>query len=168
VPCATFGGARHKPLSLGRDHRRLPRSRHSDKSIADSVQAPAALSLSERERLIAERVVKEINARMGFLLDVGLDYLTLSPLGGHRWPAARPSASGLGLPDRQRPGGRAVRAGRASIGLHSADNRGLIEDPEQPPPRLGNTSSWSSTTRRPSGCRTTSGRHRSRRRGARR
>ena len=41
-----------------------------------------ALELSERDRLIAERVTKEVNARLGFLLDVGLDYLTLSRSAG--------------------------------------------------------------------------------------
>ena len=72
----------------------------------------AGLELSERDRIIAERVVKEINARMGFLLDVGLDYLSPVALGGHarrrRGPAHPP-----GVADRLRPRRRALRARRA-------------------------------------------------------
>ena len=51
-------------------------------SIGESAKFLAALELSERDRMIAERVTKEINARLGFLLDVGLDYLTLSRSAG--------------------------------------------------------------------------------------
>ena len=60
-----------------------------------------ALELSERDRMIAERVVKEINARMGFLLDVGLDYLTPRPLGRHarrRRGAAHPAGLARSAP----------------------------------------------------------------------
>src|SRR5215204_5839875 len=78
VPCQACGGARLKPLSLG-----VTIDGHSiadvcGMSIAESAKTLAGLQLSERDRMIAERVVKEVNARMGFLLDVGLDYLTLS------------------------------------------------------------------------------------------
>ena len=51
-------------------------------SIGERAKFLAALELSERDRMIAERVTKEINARLGFLLDVGLDYLTLSRSAG--------------------------------------------------------------------------------------
>src|SRR4029077_11830165 len=53
-------------------------------SIGESAKALASLELSERDRMIAERVVKEVNARMSFLLDVGLDYLSLSRSAGTR------------------------------------------------------------------------------------
>jgi hypothetical protein len=70
------------------------------------------LTLTEREAAIAERVVKEINERLRFLLDVGLDYLTLSRSG--RQPVGRRGAADpAGHPDRLGAGGRPVRAGRA-------------------------------------------------------
>ena len=53
-----------------------------DMAIVDSSAFLGSLELSERDRMIAERVTKEINARLGFLLDVGLDYLTLSRSAG--------------------------------------------------------------------------------------
>ena len=85
-----------KPRVAGR-HRRRPQHLRAVRPVdrrGGRVRSPA-LELSERDRMIAERVVKEINARMGFLLDVGLDYLTLSPLGRHagrRRGAAHPAA----------------------------------------------------------------------------
>jgi excinuclease ABC subunit A len=98
----------------------------SDMSIADSAKALAALSLSERDRLIAERVVKEINARMGFLLDVGLDYLTLSRsagtlAGGEAQRIRLASQIGSGLV------GVLYVLDEPSIGLHQRDNRRLID-----------------------------------------
>ena len=114
VPCPACGGARLKP-GVARP------SPIDGKHIADAVRHVdrrrrpkflAALELSERDRLIAERVVKEINARLGFLLDVGLDYLTLArsaaTLAGGEAQRIR-----LATPDRLGPGRRAVRARRA-------------------------------------------------------
>ena len=62
--------------------------------------------------MIAERVLKEVNARLGFLLDVGLDYLSLGRSAGS--PVRRRGAADpAGHADRQRAGRRAVRARRA-------------------------------------------------------
>ena len=76
--------------------------------------------------MIAERVTKEINARLGFLLDVGLDYLSLSRLRGHagrrRGPAHPP-----GQPDRSGLVGTLYVLDEPSIGLHQRDNRRLID-----------------------------------------
>ena len=47
-------------------------------SIGESAKFLETFDMSDRDRMIAERITKEINARLGFLLDVGLDYLTLS------------------------------------------------------------------------------------------
>src|SRR5207237_10673977 len=82
VPWPDCGGARLKPESLavtvdGRSIFEL-----CDLSIKHAAEALANLQLSERDRMIAERVVKEVNARMRFLLDVGLDYLTLNRSAG--------------------------------------------------------------------------------------
>src|SRR5947207_15829642 len=78
VPCPDCGGARLKPESLA-----VPVDGRSifelcDLSISRAAELLANLGLSERHRMIAERVVKEGNARRRFLLDVGLDYLRLN------------------------------------------------------------------------------------------
>jgi excinuclease ABC subunit A len=126
VPCQACGGARLKPLSLG-----VTIDGHSiadicGMSIADSAKTLAGLQLSERDRIIAERVVKEVNARMGFLLDVGLDYLTLSRsagtlAGGEAQRIRLASQIGSGLV------GVLYVLDEPSIGLHQRDNHRLIE-----------------------------------------
>ena len=97
-----------------------------DLSIADAAEFLLGLQLSERERMIAERVVKEINARMSFLLDVGLDYLTLSRsagtlAGGEAQRIRLASQIGSGLV------GVLYVLDEPSIGLHQRDNRRLID-----------------------------------------
>jgi excinuclease ABC subunit A len=84
------------------------------------------MELSERDRMIAERVVKEINARMQFLLDVGLDYLTLNRnagtlAGGEAQRIRLASQIGSGLV------GVLYVLDEPSIGLHQRDNRKLID-----------------------------------------
>jgi excinuclease ABC subunit A len=126
VPCSECGGARLKPLSLGVliDGRSI--SEICDMSIGEAAKTLAELELSERDRMIAERVVKEINARMGFLLDVGLDYLTLSRsagtlAGGEAQRIRLASQIGSGLV------GVLYVLDEPSIGLHQRDNRRLID-----------------------------------------
>jgi excinuclease ABC subunit A len=126
VPCPVCGGARLKPLSLGVTVDGYSIADLGNMSIAESAKALAALQLSERDRLIAERVVKEINARMGFLLDVGLDYLTLSRssatlAGGEAQRIRLASQIGSGLV------GVLYVLDEPSIGLHQRDNRRLID-----------------------------------------
>ena len=86
----------------------------------------ARLKLSERERQIAERVLKEINERLRFLLDVGLDYLSLSRpagslSGGEAQRIRLATQIGSGLV------GVLYVLDEPSIGLHQRDNRRLIE-----------------------------------------
>ena len=88
---------------------------------------PAGLELSERDRIIAEQVVKEINARMGFLLDVGLDYLTLSRsagtlAGGEAQRIRLASQLGSGLV------GCTYVLDEPTIGLHPRDTSRLLAD----------------------------------------
>jgi excinuclease ABC subunit A len=97
-----------------------------DMSIGESAKFLSALELSERDRLIAERVTKEVNARLGFLLDVGLDYLTLSRsagtlAGGEAQRIRLASQIGSGLV------GTLYVLDEPSIGLHQRDNRRLID-----------------------------------------
>ena len=97
-----------------------------DLSIGEAAKVLEELRLSERDRMIAERVIKEVNARMGFLLDVGLDYLSLSRsagtlAGGEAQRIRLASQIGSGLV------GVLYVLDEPSIGLHQRDNRRLIE-----------------------------------------
>ncbi|MGA0895393.1 MAG: excinuclease ABC subunit UvrA, partial [Ilumatobacteraceae bacterium] len=126
VPCPKCGGARLKPSTLAVTVGGKNISEICDMAIADSSGFLSALELSERDRMIAERVTKEINARLGFLLDVGLDYLTLSRsagtlAGGEAQRIRLASQIGSGLV------GTLYVLDEPSIGLHQRDNRRLID-----------------------------------------
>ncbi len=125
VHCPTCGGARLNPLSLaclidGRSIHDL-----CSLSIGEAAKVIKALELSERDRLIADRVVKEVDARLSFLLDVGLDYLTMSRSaatlsGGEAQRIRLASQVGSGLV------GVLYVLDEPSIGLHQRDNNKLI------------------------------------------
>ena len=126
VPCLACGGARLKPSTLAVRVNGRNISEVCAMSIADSAGFLAGLKLSDRDRMIAERVVKEINARLGFLLDVGLDYLTLARsagtlAGGEAQRIRLASQIGSGLV------GTLYVLDEPSIGLHQRDNRRLID-----------------------------------------
>ena len=82
--------------------------------------------MTDRERQIGERVLKEIHERLRFLLDVGLDYLTLTAP-PDRCPAARRSASGSRPRSASGLVGVLYVLDEPSIGLHQRDNHRLIE-----------------------------------------
>ncbi len=126
VACSKCGGARLKPASLAVTINDKNISEVSDMSIEDSAKFLGALKLSDRDQLIAERVMKQINERLGFLLDVGLDYLTLSRpagtlAGGEAQRIRLASQIGSGLV------GTLYVLDEPSIGLHQRDNRRLID-----------------------------------------
>ncbi|MBK5222390.1 MAG: excinuclease ABC subunit UvrA [Acidimicrobiia bacterium] len=126
VPCPTCGGARLKPLTLGVTVNGFSINDISQMSIREAAATLEALELNERDRLIAERITKEINARMGFLLDVGLDYLSLhrsaaTLAGGEAQRIRLASQIGSGLV------GVLYVLDEPSIGLHQRDNHRLIE-----------------------------------------
>ncbi|MEY2974178.1 MAG: UvrABC system protein [Actinomycetota bacterium] len=126
VPCTACGGARLKPFTLAVTVNGRNIAEVCEMSIADSAAFLAGLELSERDRMIAERVTKEINARLGFLLDVGLDYLTLARsagtlAGGEAQRIRLASQIGSGLV------GTLYVLDEPSIGLHQRDNRRLID-----------------------------------------
>jgi excinuclease ABC subunit A len=137
VPCPDCRGARLKPLSLAVTIDGHSIADISMMSIREAAGVLEGLTLSERDHLIADRVVKEINARMGFLLDVGLDYLNLSRsaatlAGGEAQRIRLASQIGSGLV------GVLYVLDEPSIGLHQRDNRRLIETLERLR-ELGNT-----------------------------
>ena len=126
VPCLTCNGARLKPTSLAVTVSGKNIAEVSAMSIDEVSGFMRNLELTEREAQIAERVVKEVNERLRFLLDVGLDYLSLSRPSGslsggeaQRIRLATQIGSGLG--------GVLYVLDEPSIGLHQRDNRRLIE-----------------------------------------
>ena len=126
VPCSACGGARLKPSTLAVTINGKHIAEVCEMPIGESSKFLAALELSERDRMIAERVTKEINARLGFLLDVGLDYLSLSRAaatlaGGEAQRIRLASQIGSGLV------GTLYVLDEPSIGLHQRDNRRLID-----------------------------------------
>ncbi|MEY2995309.1 MAG: UvrABC system protein [Actinomycetota bacterium] len=126
VPCSACGGARLKPATLAVTVNDRNISEVCDLPISESAAFLRGLQLSDRDRMIAERVVKEIDARLGFLLDVGLDYLTLSRsagtlAGGEAQRIRLASQIGSGLV------GTLYVLDEPSIGLHQRDNRRLID-----------------------------------------
>ena len=126
VPCSACDGARLKPFTLAVTINDRNISQVCEMSIADSAEFLAGLELSDRDRMIAERVTKEINARLGCLLDVGLDYITLARsagtlAGGEAQRIRLASQIGSGLV------GTLYVLDEPSIGLHQRDNRRLID-----------------------------------------
>ncbi len=126
VPCRECGGSRLNPLSLAVTINDLTIHDLCALSIAEAAKCLGELELSERDSIIAEQVLKEIRARLGFLLDVGLDYLTLargaaSLAGGEAQRIRLASQVGSGLV------GVLYVLDEPSIGLHQRDNHRLIE-----------------------------------------
>ena len=131
VPCPTCQGTRLKPVSVAVT---LGEKGAGGRNIAEVCALPIneaaeflnELELTDRERQIAERVLKEIQERLRFLLDVGLDYLSLD----------RPSATLSGGEAQRIRLATQIGAGlvgvlyvldEPSIGLHQRDNKRLIE-----------------------------------------
>lgn len=123
--CSACGGKRFKPEVLAVTVGGKNIAELSDLSIRDALNFVEGLELSDKDRAIAHQVIKEIKARLRFLIDVGLDYLTLSRAAG--------SLSG-GESQRIR---LATQIGSSlvgvlyildepSIGLHQKDNEKLL------------------------------------------
>ncbi|GAA0723211.1 excinuclease ABC subunit UvrA [Dactylosporangium roseum] len=137
VPCATCGGSRLKPEILA-----VTIAGHSIAdicalSVGDCAELLGAMTLTDRQKMIAERVLKEINARLRFLVDVGLDYLSLDRAagtlsGGEAQRIRLATQIGSGLV------GVLYVLDEPSIGLHQRDNHRLIETLTRLK-RLGNT-----------------------------
>ena len=126
VACPSCGGARLNPTILGVKVGGQSIAEVTDLSLADALAFVRGLQLSAREAKIGEQVLKEIDARLQFLLDVGLDYLTLSRSagtlsGGEAQRIRLATQIGSGLV------GVLYVLDEPSIGLHQRDNRRLIE-----------------------------------------
>jgi len=126
VPCPQCHGARLKPEILAVHVGGKNISEICALAINECADFLQDVDFSTRERQIAERVIKEIEARLGFLLDVGLDYLSLDRpagtlSGGEAQRIRLATQIGSGLV------GVLYVLDEPSIGLHQRDNHRLIE-----------------------------------------
>ncbi len=126
VPCGVCEGARLKPEVLAVTLGDRSIAEVAAMSIAECAGFLRDLELDDRQKVIAERVVKEVNARLGFLLDVGLDYLSLDRAAG---TLAGGEAQRIRLATQIGSGlvGVLYVLDEPSIGLHQRDNRRLID-----------------------------------------
>lgn len=125
IPCQDCSGARLKPESLAVTVGDKNIHELSIMSVADAKEFFLNVELTERQKMIAHQILKEINARIGFLVDVGLDYLTLSRAagtlsGGEAQRIRLATQIGSGLM------GVLYILDEPSIGLHQRDNERLL------------------------------------------
>lgn len=125
IPCRVCNGMRLRPESLAVTIAGLNISQVAWMSVKQAYEWFESLSLTRREQIIGEQVIKEIRARLKFLLDVGLDYLTLDRTaatlaGGEAQRIRLATQIGSGLM------GVLYILDEPSIGLHQRDNKRLI------------------------------------------
>ena len=125
-PCPECGGARLKKESLAVTVGGKNIYEVECMPVSDTKDFFANIELTERQRLIAHQILKEINARLGFLVDVGLDYLTLARSagtlsGGEAQRIRLATQIGSGLM------GVLYILDEPSIGLHQRDNQRLLK-----------------------------------------
>ncbi|MFZ2528407.1 MAG: excinuclease ABC subunit UvrA [Rhodococcus sp. (in: high G+C Gram-positive bacteria)] len=130
IPCPACDGARLRPeilsVTISADGGHKSIAEVCDLSIGECSAFLNSLTLGSREEAIAGSVLKEVQSRLGFLLDVGLEYLTLSRAaatlsGGEAQRIRLATQIGSGLV------GVLYVLDEPSIGLHQRDNRRLIE-----------------------------------------
>ncbi|MDI9492913.1 MAG: excinuclease ABC subunit UvrA [Bacillota bacterium] len=126
VPCPACGGKRLKPEALAVTVGGMNIAELSDLSVRDALHFIEELKLSDRDTAVAKQIKKELVARLGFLVDVGLDYLTLSRSsatlsGGESQRIRLATQIGSGLM------GVLYILDEPSIGLHQRDNSKLLK-----------------------------------------
>lgn len=126
IECPSCHGMRLRPEVLAITVGGKNISQVTEMSVADIQKFFQNLKLSGRDEMIAERILKEIHARIGFLVDVGLDYLTLSRAagtlsGGEAQRIRLATQIGSGLV------GVVYILDEPSIGLHQRDNDKLLK-----------------------------------------
>ncbi|WP_059009282.1 excinuclease ABC subunit UvrA [Streptomyces specialis] len=126
APCPSCRGTRLKPLVLAVTVQGKSIAEIAGMSISECADFLRGMTLSDREKTIAERVLKEVNERLRFLVDVGLDYLSLDRAagtlsGGEAQRIRLATQIGSGLV------GVLYVLDEPSIGLHQRDNHRLIE-----------------------------------------
>ncbi|WP_130861531.1 excinuclease ABC subunit UvrA [Bacilliculturomica massiliensis] len=126
VPCQACGGKRLKPEVLAVTVGGMNIAEFSDLSVRRSLEFVSGLKLSEKDAAIARQILKEIRSRLSFLVDVGLDYLTLSRTsgtlsGGESQRIRLATQIGSSLV------GVLYILDEPSIGLHQKDNEKLLK-----------------------------------------
>ncbi|RKN42391.1 excinuclease ABC subunit UvrA [Streptomyces hoynatensis] len=126
APCPACRGTRLKPLILAVTVQGRSIADVAGMSISECAEFLRGMTLTPREKTIAERVLKEVNERLRFLVDVGLDYLSLDRAagtlsGGEAQRIRLATQIGSGLV------GVLYVLDEPSIGLHQRDNHRLIE-----------------------------------------
>ena len=126
TPCRACKGQRLKPEALAVTVGEKNISQITEMSVENLNRFMSELELSKSQKLIGEQVLKEIRARLGFLVDVGLDYLTLARAtgtlsGGEAQRIRLATQIGSGLV------GVAYILDEPSIGLHQRDNDKLLK-----------------------------------------
>ncbi|MEU9091330.1 excinuclease ABC subunit UvrA [Streptomyces sp. NPDC087901] len=126
VPCPTCEGTRLKPIVLAVTVMEKSIAQVAAMSISECAEFLGRMKLNARDKKIAERVLKEVNERLKFLVDVGLDYLSLNRAagtlsGGEAQRIRLATQIGSGLV------GVLYVLDEPSIGLHQRDNHRLIE-----------------------------------------
>ena len=126
VPCSKCGGKRLKPEALAVTINGKNIFELTEMSVSALKDFMSQISLTNTQRLIADRIIKEICARLDFLINVGLDYLTLSRSattlsGGESQRIRLATQIGSGLT------GVLYILDEPSIGLHQKDNQRLLQ-----------------------------------------
>ena len=125
IPCPDCKGKRLKPESLAVTVGGISIAELSDSTVLKVRAFLQSIEMTDTERMISEQIMKEIHARLGFLIDVGLDYLTLSRgaatlSGGEAQRIRLATQIGSGLV------GVLYILDEPSIGLHQRDNDRLL------------------------------------------
>lgn len=125
IPCPKCGGKRIKPTALAVTVGGMNIADFTDLSVVKALDFVNSLKLNEKETIIAERILKEIKSRLGFLQSVGLGYLTLSRAagtlsGGESQRIRLATQIGSSLM------GVLYILDEPSIGLHQRDNEKLL------------------------------------------
>lgn len=125
IPCPKCGGRRLKPTALAVTVGGMNIADFTDLSVVKALDFVNGLTLNEKETIIAERILKEIKSRLGFLQSVGLGYLTLSRAagtlsGGESQRIRLATQIGSSLM------GVLYILDEPSIGLHQRDNEKLL------------------------------------------
>jgi excinuclease ABC subunit A len=124
-PCPVCQGRRLKPEFLAVTVDGMSIADYSEMSVIKALERVDSLKLSEREQVIARQVLKEIRERLGFLHDVGLDYLTLSR-GAGTLSGGEAQRIRLATQIGSKLMGVLYVLDEPSIGLHQRDNQKLI------------------------------------------
>lgn len=126
IPCGECGGARLKKAALAVLFRGLTIHEMTSMSVSDAFKFFGSLKLNAREEIIARQILKEIRERLGFMNNVGLEYLTLNRITG-TLSSGEAQRIRLATQIGSQLVGVLYILDEPSIGLHQRDNKRLLE-----------------------------------------